>query len=72
MDVKSMELNKILETIDNMDIDDQSYILEILYKRIIESKRREIAKLARESERNYKKGKVKKGTVEDLWKDLND
>ena len=53
-------------------IEDQAYILDILNKRLIESRRMEIAKKGKETEQAYNKGEVRMGTFETLWKDLND
>lgn len=64
-------LNKVLENIEKLNIDDQTYISEILSKRLIELRRSEIARRAREAERAYRQGKTKKGSFKDLWKDLN-
>lgn len=69
---KEGTVNGVLKIIEGMDIDNQVYISEVLSKRLIELRRSEIAKRAQEAEQAYKEGKVKRGTVEDLWKDLND
>ena len=39
---------------------------------MVELRRAEIAKRAEEAEQAYREGKVKKGTVDDLWIDPND
>ena len=65
-------VNEVLESIEKLDIEDQVYISEILFKRMIELKRAKIARRAIESEQTYKEGKTKKGFFKDLWKDLND
>jgi hypothetical protein len=64
-------INEILKSIEKLDIGDQTYICEVLSKRLIEFRRLEIAKRAIEAEQAYKEGKTKKGSFEDLWKDLN-
>ena len=65
-------VNEVLESIEKLDIEDQVYISEILFKRMIELKRAKISRRAIESEQAYKEGKTKKGFFKDLWKDLND
>ncbi len=65
-------INKVFGSIEKLDIDDQTYVSEVLSKRLIELRRTEIAKRAKEAERVYKQGKTKKGSFKDLWKDLND
>ena len=65
-------INEVLESIEKLHIGDQTYICEILSKRLIEVRRSEIVKRAVEAEQAYKEGKTKKGSFEHLWKDLND
>ncbi|MFH1901115.1 MAG: hypothetical protein ABIK26_02555 [Candidatus Omnitrophota bacterium] len=72
MERKLVSINNVLGTIENLDIDNQAYISEVLSKRLVELRRREIAKRAQVAEQVYKKGEVKRGNIEDLWKDLND
>ena len=69
---KSILIKDVLNTIDSLDYDNQSYISDILSKRLIELRRAEIAKNARQAEQAYKRGKVKKGTSADLLRELND
>jgi len=65
-------IEEVLESIENLAIDDQAYVLEVLSRRLIDRRRQAIAKRAEEAEQAYKRGKVKFGTFRDLWKDLND
>jgi hypothetical protein len=66
-----VSINKVLETIEGLDIDNQTYILEVLSKRLIELRRAKISKRAEEAEQAYREGKAKSGNIGDLWKDLN-
>ena len=65
-------IKEVLENIEHLDINDQTYIFGVLSKRLIELKRSEIAKRAIEAEQTFRGGKVKSGTLDDLWNDLND
>jgi len=67
-----LSISQVLENLESMDVADQEYIKEILTKRLSELKRLQIADRAKEAEQNYISGKIKKGTIDDLWKDLND
>ncbi|MGR3311708.1 MAG: hypothetical protein ACUZ77_13190 [Candidatus Brocadiales bacterium] len=69
---KLNSINEVLENIEKLDIDDQAYISEVLTKRLIELRRSEIERRAIEAEQAYKEGKTKRGSFNDLWKDLND
>ncbi len=65
-------INEVLESIEKLNVEDQACISEVLSKRLIELRRSEIAGRAREAEQAYKEGKTKRGSFDDLWKDLND
>ena len=62
----STQINDILQAISNLDFEDQSYIAEILSKRMIALRRSQIASRAKEVEENYKLGNVRAFIVEDL------
>jgi len=68
---KITTIENVLEDIEHLNIEDQKYIVELISKRLIDKKREEISRRAKESEKNYKKGKFKMGNIEDLWEDLN-
>lgn len=53
-----------------MPLDDKGYAIEIIKKQLIEAKREAITKRAKEAITNLKKGMIKKGTVKELYKDL--
>jgi hypothetical protein len=62
----STQVNDILPAISDLAFEDQSFIAEILTKRMIELRRSQIASRAKEAEENYRLGNVHHGTVEDL------
>ena len=65
----STQVNDILQAISDLDLEEQSYIAEILTKRTIELRRNQIASRAKEAEENYRLGNVRTVTVEDLIRD---
>ncbi|CBN54240.1 MULTISPECIES: hypothetical protein [Kamptonema] len=65
----STQVNDILQAISDLDLEEQSYIAEILTKRTIELRRNQIASRAKEAEENYRLGNVRAVTVEDLMRD---
>ncbi|HLO52090.1 hypothetical protein [Kamptonema sp. UHCC 0994] len=65
----STQVNDILQAISDLDLEEQSYIAEILTKRTIELRRNQIASRAKEAEENYRLGNVRAVTVEDLMMD---
>ena len=64
-------VNKVLEEIDQLDIDDRTYIHQILSRRLIETERLRIAKRAQEAGEYYSRGHVRSGSVSDLLSELN-
>ena len=68
--MRNSSLNKLIEDFNNLSIEEREYLIELAKKQLIEAKRERIAERAKIAERNYKKGKVKSGTVKDLHKDL--
>jgi len=68
--MSSAVLNLLIENFNHLDLADKEYVLEIIKKQLIEAKREAIAKNVREAYLNLKKGLVKKGTVKELYKDL--
>lgn len=66
----SVTINRVLEEIDQLDIDDRIYIHRILSCRLIETERAQIAQRARDAEENYSRGHVRSGSVDDLMNEL--
>jgi hypothetical protein len=70
---KTMEttsLNRLIEDFNELPFEDREYAVELIRKQLIEAKRERIADRAKEAMSNLKKGKVKRGSSEDLLKDL--
>jgi hypothetical protein len=65
-----LNFDELLEGISRLPLDDQEMLLEIIKKRQIEQGRLEIAREARKAMREYRAGLTKRGSVEDLFKDL--
>ena len=70
MEVSQSRLDQILDEIAALPLDEREMILSIAKKQHIERKREQILKDSRETMRAYKKGLARKGTVDDLIKDL--
>ena len=63
---------EIIETIEELSIEDQELLLEIVHKRLIEQKRSNLAERIAEAREAYRKGEVRRGTVADLMKVLDE
>jgi len=65
-------LDKVIHDLDELSFEDKEYVKEIFDKMFIEARRAQILERSKEAARNYEEGKSKRGSVEDLIKDLND
>ena len=63
-------INDFLEAISKLSLDDQLMISEIIHKRVIEAKRKEIARSVNESKAEYMAAKTGRGSVDDFLSDL--
>ena len=63
-------LNKLIEDFNHLPMDDKEYAVDVIKKQLTEARRDAIAKRAKEAMANLKKGAIRKGTVQDLYKDL--
>jgi hypothetical protein len=63
-------LNKLIEDFSHLPMDDKEYAVDVIKKQLAEAERDAIARRAKEATVNLKKGAVKRGTVQDLYKDL--
>ncbi len=70
METTQSHLDQILDEIASLSLDEQEMLVDILKKRNIEQKRLRIAREVKEAQREHKKGLTKRGTIEDLIKDL--
>jgi len=62
--------DEALEMVDSMTIEEREQLLEILQKRLIDEKREQLVKNVREAKQEYRKGKIKTGTVNDLMQEI--
>jgi len=63
-------INDFLESLSKLPLDDQLMISEIIHKRVIEEKRKELASSVKESKEEYLSKKTKKGSVKDFINDI--
>jgi hypothetical protein len=69
---QSMSLQDLIDAVESLPLDDQSMLVELVSKRIMEKRRAELVGEVREAREEFRKGKVKRGTIADLMKDLGD
>lgn len=65
-----LTLNKFIEEFNMLPLEDKEYLIDIMEKNLIEAKREKLFHRIKECEGNLEKGEIKKGTVQDLYEDL--
>ena len=65
------KLNQVLESIEVLPVEDQEMLLGLLNKRLIERRRDEIAQNIKQAQEDYDKGKLFRGSVNDVIAELN-
>jgi hypothetical protein len=60
-----------IEMIESLPDNQQENIIKIIQQRLIERKREMLANNIKEAREEYKRGEIKKGTIDDLLKDLS-
>ena len=69
---KIMEtISKIIESWEQLSLNEKEYTFEILHKNIIESKRELLLQRIEEAKSNYLNGKTQSGNVDDLFEQLD-
>jgi len=69
---RSSRFQDAIETVEALPPDDQALLIEIIRKRSIEHRRRELAAEIAEAREAYRRGEVYRGTVADLMEELSE
>jgi hypothetical protein len=69
---ENSDINQIIETFENFELDEKEYLVDIFTKEIREEKRDSLYRRYLEAKENRVEGKVKTGSVEDLKADLEE
>jgi hypothetical protein len=67
---KTITIEEAIETLDNFDPDDQDIIIEVVNRRRAEKRRKEIAENIKDACELYSTGNVKRGSVQDLMREI--
>ncbi|MDP3048478.1 MAG: hypothetical protein Q8N12_03485 [Thermodesulfovibrionales bacterium] len=68
--MSSSNINNLIEDFSHLKLDDKEYAVDVIKKQLIDAKREAIAKKAKEAISNLRKGMVKRGTLKELYRDL--
>lgn len=68
----SSQFQQAIEAVEQLPPNDQALLIEIIRQRLIEQRRAELATEVAEARADYQKGKVHRGSVADLMKELGE
>lgn len=66
----SVSFQTVIEYVEALSLEEQDLLLELIHKRRVEQRRREIARNAAQTLEALKTGKAKRGTLADLQANL--
>ena len=66
------KFQEVLASVDTLSVDEQEMLIDIIKKRLAESTRSEIAANIAQSMEEYKRGRVVRGTVDDILAELEE
>ena len=66
----TISFNEVLETAEKLPIEDQETLIEILNKRIIERRRSKLANEIRNAQKEFKAGKCRPTSVDELMREI--
>ena len=69
---QSFSFQDLIDAVESLPLDDQSMLVELINKRIIEKRRSELVTEVQEARKAFENGEVRRGTALDLMKDLKD
>ena len=67
----SSDFQRVIESIETLPFDDQVLLVEIIRRRVIEHRRADLIAEVAEAREAYQLGDVRRGTVEDLLRELD-
>jgi hypothetical protein len=68
---KSMTFDKVLDMIDALPAEQRESLIEIVRSRLIEERRDRLASSIRKARKEYERGKISRGTVDNLMDELS-
>lgn len=68
--VQTTSISALMEQFSKLPLIDRRFAIDLMQRQLVESRRKELATRATQAFRNYKQGRVIRGTVTDLKKAL--
>jgi len=69
--MKGITFNEALELIESLPEEQKESLIDIVKNRLIEERREKLAQSIKKAKKEYVRGKVRKGTVDDLMRELS-
>ena len=66
------DINRVIEGFNLLSLDEKEYVAGMIHKQLIEYRREQILQRANDARNDLKQGNVKSGSLQDLYKDLED
>ena len=67
----NITFQKALEIVESLPEEQRESLMDIVKRRLIEERRDRLAQNIKEAREEYKRGKIRKGTVDDLMHELS-
>ena len=64
------KLSDVLEAADKLSLDEQELIVDVLRRRMLEKKRKELTAIVREAEKEYQEGRCREATPEEIMNEI--
>ena len=71
MQIESSEIQRVLDAVESLPVDDQMLVIDVVSRRLIQQRRAGLVAEVDEARVAYRAGEVRRGTVEDLLGDLD-
>lgn len=67
---RAARFSDILDLVDHLSLEDKEAMIDVLKRRAAEQRRAKIAREAASSDREYRKGKAKTGTADQIMREI--
>ena len=67
---KGLSFGEVLETVEQLSLDDQATLIDIIQRRIVEQRRSELARDIQEAQKEFKDGNVRRVTPDELMAEI--
>ncbi|MBM4045268.1 MAG: hypothetical protein FJ279_09155 [Planctomycetes bacterium] len=68
----SPRFQDVVEAVESLPPDDQALLVQIIRRRLLEQRRARLVEEVREARDAYRRGEFRRGTVDDLMKELEE